>query len=122
MFEKVKTIMTSEELKTLVPVSAEIAKIKAERDRTVMDIIAGRDKRMLVIVGPCSADNETAVCDYVSRLAKLADEIKEKIFFHKCFRYKRLIGTVAEFQKSRHGSVRKVLNRIKSIVVREVVI
>ena len=80
MFEKVKTIMTSEELKTLVPVSAEIAKIKAERDRTVMDIIAGRDKRMLVIVGPCSADNETAVCDYVSRLAKLADEIKEKIF------------------------------------------
>ena len=80
MFEKVKTIMTSEELKTLVPVSAEIAKIKAERDRTVMDIIARRDKRMLVIVGPCSADNETAVCDYVSRLAKLADEIKEKIF------------------------------------------
>ena len=80
MFEKIQTIMSSEELKTLVPVSAEIAAIKAERDRAVMDIIAGRDKRMLMIVGPCSADNETAVCDYVSRLAKLADEIKEKIF------------------------------------------
>lgn len=80
MFEKIQTIMSSEELKTHVPVSAEIAAIKAERDRAVMDIIAGRDKRMLMIVGPCSADNETAVCDYVSRLAKLADEIKEKIF------------------------------------------
>ena len=80
MFEKIQTIMSSEELKTLVPVSAEIAAIKAERDRAVMDIIAGRDKRMLMIVGPCSADNEIAVCDYVSRLAKLADEIKEKIF------------------------------------------
>ena len=80
MFEKIKTIMSSEELKALVPVSAEIAKIKAERDKAVMDIIAGRDKRLLIIVGPCSADNETAVCDYVSRLAKLADEIKDKIF------------------------------------------
>lgn len=80
MFEKIKTIMSSEKLKALVPVSAEIAKIKAERDKAVMDIIAGRDKRLLIIVGPCSADNETAVCDYVSRLAKLADEIKDKIF------------------------------------------
>lgn len=80
MFEKIKTIISSDEIKTLVPVSAEIAKIKAERDKAVMDIIAGRDKRMLIIVGPCSADNETAVCDYVSRLAKLADEIKDKIF------------------------------------------
>ena len=60
MFEKIKTIMSSEELKTLVPFSAEIAKIKAERDKAVMDIIAGRDDRMLMIVGPCSADNETA--------------------------------------------------------------
>lgn len=80
MFEKIKTIMSSEELKALVPVSAEIAKIKDERDKAVMDIIAGRDKRLLIIVGPCSADNETAVCDYVSRLAKLADEINDKIF------------------------------------------
>lgn len=80
MFEKIQTIMSSEELKALVPVSAEIAKIKEQRDKSVMDIIAGRDKRMLIIVGPCSADNETAVCDYVSRLAKLADEIKDKIF------------------------------------------
>ena len=80
MFEKIQTIMSSEELKALVPVSADIAKIKEQRDNAVMDIIAGRDKRMLIIVGPCSADNETAVCDYVSRLAKLADEIKDKIF------------------------------------------
>ncbi len=80
MFEKIQTIMSSEELKALVPVSADIAKIKEQRDKAVMDIIAGRDKRMLIIVGPCSADNETAVCDYVSRLAKLADEIKDKIF------------------------------------------
>ena len=45
MFEKIKTIMSSEELKALVPDIAEIAKIKAERDNTRKDINRGREKR-----------------------------------------------------------------------------
>lgn len=80
MFEKVKVIMSSEEIKQLVPVSQEIAKIKEQRDRIVENILSGKDDRLLIIVGPCSADNETAVCDYVSRLATLQEKVKEKIF------------------------------------------
>ena len=79
MFTKVKEILTAEEVKELIPVTAEFAKIKKERDDQLRDIIAGRDKRKVVIVGPCSADNEDAVCDYISRLAKVADEVKDKL-------------------------------------------
>ena len=55
-------------------------KLKLSRDETVKNIISGDDDRMLFIVGPCSADSEDSVLDYVSRLAVLADEVKDKIF------------------------------------------
>lgn len=80
MFTKVQRIMTDNELKENYPLSASLREIKTERDNIVKDIIAGRDKRKLLIIGPCSADNEEAVCDYVARLAKLAEEVKDKLF------------------------------------------
>ncbi len=80
MFVKVKQIMSSEEIKQLEPVTPEIAAVKARRDEEAKAILRGEDDRLIAIVGPCSADNETAVCDYVSRLAVLADKIKDKIF------------------------------------------
>ena len=80
MFVKVKQIMSSEEIKQLEPVTPQIAAIKARRDEEAKAILRGDDKRLMVIVGPCSADNEPAVCDYVYRLAGLAEKIKDKIF------------------------------------------
>lgn len=80
MFTKVQRIMTDNELKENYPLSASLKEIKIERDNIVKDIIAGKDKRKLLIIGPCSADNEEAVCDYVARLAKLAEEVKDKLF------------------------------------------
>lgn len=80
MFEKVKKILSEEEVKSLCHLSPEYQKVKNDRDETAKRIIAGEDKRMMIIVGPCSADNEEAVCDYVSRLAKVADKVKDKIF------------------------------------------
>ncbi len=80
MFFKVKQIMSSEEIKQLEPVTPQIAEIKARRDEEAKAILRGDDKRLMVIVGPCSADNEPAVCDYVSRLAGLAEKVKDKIF------------------------------------------
>ncbi len=50
------------------------------RDDTAKKIISGEDGRFMLIVGPCSADNADAVCDYVSRLAKAADKVKDKLF------------------------------------------
>ena len=78
MLKKVKTLLSSEEVKALTPVSERLRAIKEERDRQAEAILTGEDKRKMLIIGPCSADNEDAVCDYVARLAKVADNVKDK--------------------------------------------
>lgn len=80
MFEKVKKIWSEEEVKAISHLKPEYQQLKNERDETARNIIAGKDKRMMIIIGPCSADNEDAVCDYVSRLAKVSEKVKDKIF------------------------------------------
>lgn len=61
------------------PLSDELIKLKNERDVEIADVITGKSNKFLCIIGPCSADNEDSVCDYVSRLAKLNDQVKDKI-------------------------------------------
>ena len=68
-----------EEIKKEYPLSKELTELKAKRDRMICDVITGKDDRFLVIIGPCSADNEDSVCDYVSRLTKIQEEVKEKV-------------------------------------------
>lgn len=77
MFEIVKKVMAAEEAKTRIPMTEDLVKIKQDRDEELRKIIDGRDKRKVIIIGPCSADNEDAVVDYVTRLAKLAEEVKD---------------------------------------------
>ena len=80
MFQKIKRIISPEEVLEMIKLTPEMKKVKLDRDETIKKIISGKDDRMLFIVGPCSADNEDSVLDYVSRLAKLAEEVKDKIF------------------------------------------
>ena len=80
MFEFVKPIMSAEEVRALEPFPVELKAKKAEAEKQIADIITGKDKRKLFIVGPCSADNEDAVCDYACRLAKLAEKIKDRAY------------------------------------------
>lgn len=80
MFEIIKNIMSPEEVLEQIPFPENLKKLKQKRDETLKNIISGKDSRKLFIVGPCSADNEDAVCDYVNRLARLADEVADKIF------------------------------------------
>ena len=63
----------------MLPLDEKLVRIKRARDKEASDIIAGKDKRLLVLIGPCSADSEDAVCDYVSRLKKAADGVKDKL-------------------------------------------
>ena len=51
---------------------------KAQRDKEIRDVITGADDRFLVIIGPCSADNEPAVMDYLHRLVPIQEQIKDK--------------------------------------------
>ncbi|MGV3126181.1 3-deoxy-7-phosphoheptulonate synthase [Streptococcus orisratti] len=53
---------------------------KEARDRELEAIIKGEDDRLLLVIGPCSSDNEEAVLDYANRLAKLQEEVKERVF------------------------------------------
>lgn len=68
------------EIKQEIPLRAEFQKLKEKRDQEIADIMTGKDDRFLLIIGPCSADNEPAVLDYCSRLAKVAEEVKDRLF------------------------------------------
>ena len=68
-----------EELKQTYPMSQDMKRLKEERDGEIQNVFTGYSSKFLVIIGPCSADNEDAVCEYVERLAKLNEEVKEKL-------------------------------------------
>lgn len=67
------------ELKAEYPLPEGVKALKAERDREIREIFEGTSQKFAVIVGPCSADNEDAVLDYVYRLAKVNERVKEKL-------------------------------------------
>lgn len=68
------------DLKEQFPADERVVKIKNERDPEIARIFEGTSDRLLLIIGPCSADNEASVLDYVSRLAKVQEKVKDKIW------------------------------------------
>ena len=78
-FEFIKKLPTPEEIRAQYPVSEKVAEIKKERDKIISDVFKGESDKFLVIIGPCSADNEDAVCDYVNRLAKVQKEVEDRL-------------------------------------------
>ena len=78
-FEFVTKLPTPTEIKEQYPVPEEIKTLKAKRDSEIADVITGKSDKLLVIIGPCSADNEAAVLDYTSRLVKVQEKIKDKV-------------------------------------------
>lgn len=78
-FEFIKKLPTPEEIRTEYPLSEYAANVKQKRDAMIRDVFTGASDKFLVIIGPCSADNEDAVCDYINRLAKVQDKVSDKI-------------------------------------------
>ena len=78
-FTFVKQLPSPDQIKAQTPMSEEMKKIKAERDRLIQDVITGKSDKFLVIVGPCSADNEDSVCEYTNRLAKVQDKVADRL-------------------------------------------
>ena len=60
-FEFVKKLPTPDEIRNEYPLPQELAKIKEARDAEISDVITGKSDKFLVIIGPCSADNEDSV-------------------------------------------------------------
>ena len=68
------------EVRKLHALTGDALVTKQANDEALAKIIKGEDKRLLLVIGPCSSDNEEAVLDYAHRLAKLQEEVKDKIF------------------------------------------
>jgi len=67
------------DIKEQYPITPELARMKAERDRLIADVFTGKSDKMIMIIGPCSADREDAVLDYCSRLARLQETVADKL-------------------------------------------
>ena len=78
-FRYIAEIPTSREIREMMPLPEKLRKVKEERDRQIREIFLGTDPRFLLVIGPCSADNEDSVCEYIHRLALLQEEVKDRI-------------------------------------------
>ena len=67
------------EIKEQYPLTAELARVKAARDEAIAEVFTGKSDKMVLIIGPCSADREDAVLDYCGRLAKLQEKVADKL-------------------------------------------
>lgn len=67
------------DLKQEYPVTADMAQVFEQRDRELKDILGGRDHRLALIIGPCSADREDSVLDYISRLVPIQEKVADKL-------------------------------------------
>lgn len=68
------------EVKEMYPLSEELKEIVKQRDIELKKILSGEDNRLILIIGPCSADNAESVVDYIKRLKVVSDKVKDKIF------------------------------------------
>lgn len=78
-FEYIQKLPTPDEIKEEFPLTRELEAVKKQRDAMISDVFTGKSDKFLVIVGPCSADNEDAVIDYVCRLGKVAEKVQDKL-------------------------------------------
>ena len=78
--EFLRKLPTPQELKEQHPVSAQIVATKTKRDDEIRDIFEGKSDKLILVIGPCSADNEDAVIDYISRLRTVQEKVLDKIF------------------------------------------
>lgn len=78
-FEYVSKLPTPDEIRAQFPLAPELVAEKARKDAEISDVFTGKSDKFLVIIGPCSADREDSVCDYVNRLAKVQEKVKDKL-------------------------------------------
>ncbi len=75
----IRKLPIPKEIKEQFPIPEDILKIKAARDAEIADVFTGKSDKFILIIGPCSADKEDSVLDYVCRLAKVQEKVSDKI-------------------------------------------
>lgn len=74
-----RALPSPEELKKEIPISKEIEEIKLKRDQEIDDVFRGKSDKLLLIIGPCSADRMDSVLEYIKRLVPIQEQVKDKI-------------------------------------------
>ncbi len=69
-----------QEIKEMCPLSSDLNKIVKQREKEIADIFTGKSDKLILIIGPCSADNEDSVIDYIGRLRKVQEKVSDKIY------------------------------------------
>ena len=78
-FEFINKLPTPAEIREQYPLPANLAQRKNERDSQISKVFTGESDKFILIIGPCSADNEDSVCDYATRLAKVQEKVEDKL-------------------------------------------
>jgi 3-deoxy-7-phosphoheptulonate synthase len=78
-FQYIRKIPRVKDILESMPLPDDLKEVKAKRDKEIIAVIKGESDKFLVIIGPCSADDENAICEYISNLAKLQEKVKEKL-------------------------------------------
>jgi len=78
-FKFIQKLPTPDEIRQQLPLPEALSRIKAQRDAEIRNVLTGKSSKFLVIIGPCSADNEDSVCDYINRLARVNEKVKDKL-------------------------------------------
>ena len=74
-----KRLAIPAEVKEMYPITGAMNEIAERRRVEIQSVFEGKSDKLLLIIGPCSADNEDSVIDYISRLAPIQEEVKDKI-------------------------------------------
>ena len=74
-----RKLLIPKEIKEMYPISPEGAAAKRSNDESIRDILTGASSKLLLVIGPCSADREDAVIEYISRLRPLQEKVADKI-------------------------------------------
>ncbi len=74
-----RELFSPQEVKEMYPATPEALAAKKENDREIRDVLSGASDKLLLIIGPCSADREDAVLDYIGRLRPVQEKVKDKI-------------------------------------------
>ena len=74
-----RKLPTPQDIKNLYPLDEDLAKIKKQNDEEIAKVFKGESNKLILVIGPCSADREDAVIDYIKRLRKVQDDVKDQI-------------------------------------------
>ena len=78
-FRYEKLLPTPQEIIAEYPLNPALTAVKAKRDAEIADVLTGKSDKFIVIIGPCSADNEDSVCEYIRRLARVNEQVQDKL-------------------------------------------